>query len=462
MELSTFRGHLIPYSGNAPLLGELLDTVPITVLSRLRLTNFKNFRDEALHLGPFSLLVGANATGKSNIRDAFRFLHGVSRGYTLADIIGEKWVEGGVLQWRGIRGGTREAALQPSPSFALQIEFSVTVGSKNREGQYRIEVEVGESGKAPRIVAERLVLSGRGQYVFDSHPDSSPPDQTDPFHIGVRLAKAGKAGWFGRQINFLNNRPVLHQILEHPDVSPDTVRDDARLALKALESMRFLDLHPDSMRQPSFPGQTILGDRGENLSSVLQAIAEQPRMKSVLASWVRELTPMDARDFEFPADQTGRILVTLIEEGGKHISAYSASDGTLRFLAMIAALIGPDPARFYFFEELDNGIHPTRLHLLLQLIERKVSEGTVQMVASSHSPQLLASLGRSSLEDASLVYRRQGDADAHIVRIMNLPDAQRIVEEQDVARLLASGWLEDAAVFSAKDPSAEDSSAKSL
>ena len=56
---------------------------------------------------------------------------------------------------------------------------------------------------------------------------------------------------------------------------------------------------------------------------------------------------------------------------------------------MIAAMLGPKPAKFYFIEELENGIHPTRLHLLLQLIEQKVAEGNIQVVATSHSPQLL-------------------------------------------------------------------------
>ena len=58
------------------------------VITNLRLTNFKNFADERLAVGPFTVIVGANASGKSNIRDAFRFLHGVGRGYTLAETVG--------------------------------------------------------------------------------------------------------------------------------------------------------------------------------------------------------------------------------------------------------------------------------------------------------------------------------------------------------------------------------------
>ena len=56
----------------------------------------------------------------------------------------------------------------------------------------------------------------------------------------------------------------------------------------------------------------------------------------------------------------------LRETNGRETSAHSASVGTLRFLAMLAALLGPDPAGLYFFEEIDNGIHPSRLNLLIR------------------------------------------------------------------------------------------------
>ena len=54
------------------------------MLKELELENFKGFKKAKLTLGNLTLLVGANASGKSNIRDAFRFLHGISRGYTVS------------------------------------------------------------------------------------------------------------------------------------------------------------------------------------------------------------------------------------------------------------------------------------------------------------------------------------------------------------------------------------------
>lgn len=207
--------------------------------------------------------------------------------------------------------------------------------------------------------------------------------------------------------------------------------------------MRFLDLSPDAARLPSLPGRQVLGDRGENLSSVLQAISQDPKKRATLLEWIRALTPLDVVDLEFPQDFSGRVLVHLVEQGGRRISAYSASDGTLRFLAILAALLDTDAAHFYFFEEIENGIHPTRLHLLVQLIEQRCRTGDVQVVATTHSPQLLGFLSPESRESALLLYRLRGADESSVRRVIDLPDLSRVLETQDLARLHASGWLED-------------------
>ena len=77
------------------------------MITSLRLVDFKNFADETLRVGPFTVIVGANASGKSNIRDAFRFLHGIGRGYTLAEIIGGKYGAGGKSSGSGSQSAAR-------------------------------------------------------------------------------------------------------------------------------------------------------------------------------------------------------------------------------------------------------------------------------------------------------------------------------------------------------------------
>lgn len=411
------------------------------MLQNLRLQGFKNFHDAHLPLGNLTLLVGTNASGKSNLRDAFRFLHGISRGYTLAEIIGEKWIEGGSQVWKGIRGGTREATYCGQATFLLEATLTPNAGG----GTYKIEVEVGSNGKAPRVIRESLW--GGPAMCFDSHDPDDPPAQEGQQYLFVRLPRDRNNRKHEKRLRFVSGQPVLSQIISHDDAT-SKVKSVAKRVVQALGSMRFLDLAPDAMRIPSLPGQDILGDRGENLSSVLQSICESELTKAAILEWIRESTPLDVTDFEFISDQTGKILVTLIESGGQKTSLYSASDGTLRFLAMIAAMLGTKPARFYFFEELENGIHPTRLYLLLQLIEQKVTGGKIQVVATSHSPQLLGFLSEKARADAALVYRLEKQPDARVRRIMEIPEADRILRAQDLARLLASGWLEDAVAFS--------------
>ncbi|MHC1732924.1 MAG: AAA family ATPase [Bacteroidales bacterium] len=425
------------------------------MITKLRLENFKSFKDETLFLGPFNILIGTNASGKSNLRDAFRFLHGISRGYLLSDIIGVKYGAGGNLEWQGIRGGPLEATYQKAFSFTITIDFNIEDDGKFRTASYKIEVEPGTAPLIKsRVVSESLYVEK--EMIFDSNPKDEPLSQEDAQHINVRIMRGGnyKRGHLERLIS---NQPVLTQIDEKSirprlenkkDLAAKKARDAINRCISVLGPMRFLDLSPDVMRLPSLPGQTVLGDRGENLSSVLQAICEDPIGKLALTEWIKELTPMDAQNFEFPSDFTGKILVNLVEENGQRTSAYSASDGTLRFLAMIAALIGPDHARFYFFEELENGIHPTRINLLLSLIEQRVKQNDIQIITSTHSPQLLRSIKRESLEYAALLYRLPGHVNSRIQRLIDLPNQEKqVLLNKDIANLYESGWFETTMTF---------------
>ena len=424
------------------------------MISSLRLRQFKNFRDSMLSLGPLTVIVGANATGKSNLRDAFRFVHGMSRGYAIAEIIGEKYVEGGVLQWKGIRGGTRETVMFGEHAFGMETVLSIANDPKRTGWRgpsklnltHEIKVDVGHSV----VHAVYESFRSRTRKFFDSNPADDPPAQEDDEHLFVRLPRDATNRKHGKRLRFLSSTPVLAQFPKKKE-APLFYRKPATCFLEELQSMRFLDLSPDAMRMASFPGQTVLGDRGENLSSVLYSICQDSALKDSLKEWIRELTPIDVVDFDFIPDQTGRILVSLVESSGQKTSAFSASDGTLRFLAIIAALMGPDSAQFYFLEEIDNGIHPTRLSLLLQLIEQHTRTGKVQVVATTHSPQLLAMLSPEARENAVLVYRLEHEKEAHLQRIMDIPSVREVLEQQNLSRLHESGWLENVMAYMQPD-----------
>ena len=419
------------------------------MLTQLRLVDFKNFRDETLHMGPLTVIVGTNASGKSNLRDAFRFLHGIGRGYTLGEIIGGKYGAGGQQEWAPIRGAADEITRFGRPAFMLQvkapgIDYSIRVARSE------------EHGGAFRVTREGLGMKW-SPATYTSHPEYGDPvaDQDDDTHLLLRMKKTGTQRKYGDRIAVRPDQPALTQIHEHRRVGK-VHKEHAQRTIDLLANMRFLDLEPNRMREAAFPGQTRLGDGGENLPTVLKAICADPQRREALAEWTRELTPMDVRDFAFPVDPTtGRVQLAFLEANDRRVSAYAASDGTLRFIAMLAGLVGAESERTYVFEEIDNGIHPSRMRLLLDLIEGQTAKGPIQVVTTTHSPDLLSIISDKTFDNTSVVCRREETDDAVIRRVKQLPKADEIRRKQGLGRLHASGWMEDALAFTAAEPAGE-------
>jgi len=156
------------------------------MLTRLRLERFKSFEDAELSLEPFTLLVGANASGKSSVREALRFLHAAGRGYNLAEIFGGKW-SGGERPWEGLRGGVREASFRRAESFAMEVEADEI--SNGQPGtargavvvtRYRAGVETIAT-RPPSMAEEALWAGARGEdlrAVYEASTQQQASQQT--------------------------------------------------------------------------------------------------------------------------------------------------------------------------------------------------------------------------------------------------------------------------------------------
>ena len=95
------------------------------MLERLRLTDFKSFVDEEVELAPLTLLVGANATGKSNFLDALRFLQQTEIVGLLADVLNGG--QGQFQDWPGLRGKAPEAARVGTSVFAVESTWTAPI-----------------------------------------------------------------------------------------------------------------------------------------------------------------------------------------------------------------------------------------------------------------------------------------------------------------------------------------------
>lgn len=399
------------------------------MITYLRLQDFKNFADEKLSVGPFTVIIGTNASGKSNIRDAFRLLHGIGKGYTLAEIIG-----GNRGDWVPIRGAGNEIT-----RFGCE-ELAIHMGMHMEFSAYPI-MGKGSSPTGP--------VGGAKYYIRIRRDPRTRKFSVVDEGLEIRSKKV-YSGEIFKETYVERGAPALVQLLNNPEFINSrkgyywpymgSIRD-------LLEDIRFFDLEPEKMRLPSFP-EGVLGNKGENLSAALQEICVDETRKSILMEWLRELTPMDVRDLQFESDASDRIHLVIVEKNGRRVSSSSASDGTLRFLAMLAALFGNDSMGLCVFEEFDNGIHPARLRLLLDLIEQQTAKGRTQVVTTTHSPDLLSMLDDRTFENSTSVVCRLEDTQNAVIRsVAGLPDIKRLCETQGLGRLFASGWIENAIAF---------------
>ena len=412
------------------------------MITSIRMVNFKNFADETLRIGSFTVIVGSNASGKSNVRDAFRFLQGIGRGYTLTEIVSGKWGSGGQREWQPIRGASNEIVrLDPHDSSGASSAFSlhVEMDMGDETVSYSIKIEYDPRSARYRVVDERVRDKDKSRTIYET-----------------RSIDAG-SHWVsvcdGSLIEFEPGTPVLTQInRSRSEWAAGAPIEVAKLRVsEAFANMRFWDLSPELMRHSAYPG-TPLGDRGENLPAVLEDVCADSQLQSTLVSWLQALTPMDVSKLDFWRDPTTQVHLTLCESNGRKISADSASDGTLRFLAMLTVLLGKDPPKLCFFEEIDAGIHAARQWLLLKLIETQAAKRGIQIVTTTHSPEMLTYANDRTFEHVSVVCRTEDANDAVIRPVAGLYNSRELRKSRGgIGALLAEGWMETAVAFAHND-----------
>ena len=414
-----------------------------SMLSSLRLTNFKNFANESIRFGPFSVIVGENAAGKSNLRDAIRFLHGIGRNYSLAEIVGGKTGEGGQQEWEPIRGGTSELIRFGCKSFRLDLKM------QSHEDTIEYGIEVGMDSSVPdnlSVIREHFIFND--DLVYDGNPyGGSIQYQDDPLQLCVRLAEVGKQR-HRSALAFSRDKPIATQIHQSPDMSTFRAHKiPVNRIVTSLNQLRFFDMVPDRMRMPAPLESTTLGDHGENLPAALMNICENDMYRSFIADWVSEFTAMDVKDIDFLKGPDGLIHLMIKDSNDRRISAYSASDGTLRTLSILAILYDRFASHSYFFEEIGRGMHPSRIALLLALIIEQTQDRKAQVVTTTYSPTMLSMLSDEAFEDASIIARIDASPDAIIRPLSKLHRIRKLRASQGLGRLMTGRWMENVLEF---------------
>ena len=154
----------------------------------------------------------------------------------------------------------------------------------------------------------------------------------------------------------------------------------------ALSSMRDRALRSD---------RSALQSNGGNLAAVLGRLSENAAAWQILLADAVALLP-ELRDIRVSRDRDYWEL-ELRSRGSGWMSAHTASDGTLRVLAILAAAHDPDHPSVLIVDEVENGLHPSRLAELIRRMRRitqdSLADGPVrQMILTTHSPVVLSAL----------------------------------------------------------------------
>jgi predicted ATPase len=160
-------------------------------------------------------------------------------------------------------------------------------------------------------------------------------------------------------------------------------------------------------------------------------------------SWLREICAPDLEDIDFAeVPELGDVMAIFIEKGGARISARSISDGTLRFLGTLLALRTAQRGEVVLIEEIEEGLHPTRIHLLVEFLEAVVREREIQVIATTHSPVVLQWLSPEALRDV-VVFGRVPDHEGTLMRRLgDLSHFDEVIRRKGIEELFTTGWLE--------------------
>ena len=431
------------------------------MIERLVVENFKSLRRVDLRLGRFNLLIGANASGKSNFLEVLRVLQGIGHGFTVNEILDGKPRSATTEVWDGVRGGSAKACFAGSAGSGSD-EVTIEAHGRLADNDSRAwELRIAFSPAAGRVARERLRVGPNT--VYDAAPAGNLPDSPTlsvcshsdspgrPLYPPLESARpvigqlASDAMFGMSAFRALESaRPVIGQLAsETVYVPPDHVETAAEVAALLANAQR-LDPSPPLLREYSRSLRVRrLGDHGEDFAALVRTICQDAGTKDAYLSWLRQLRPEEVDDVGTLKGAVGEPLF-MLRENDVEFPAPVLSDGTLRFAAIAAVFLQPDTPGLMTIEEIENGIHANRLRLLVELLRSQAEVNGTQVFATTHSPAALAWLEEEEYRTTFFCKRDQSTGASAIRPLADVPYFQDAARNHPVSELLAEGWLEAA------------------
>ncbi len=406
------------------------------MLKSIRLINFKSYRAATLELAPLTFLIGPNASGKSNALEAIRLLNWLAKGKRLDDIA--KDIQGGDTVVRGLARDLFRDSDQP-----MQLEAHLRDAPDGW-----CDFSIGISQFSERLVVSSEQITQPSQNVPLYQIDSEPKQHTDEISVAYNNFRRGRNK---PHIPCSNRQAVFYQ-LETPGRFQKAHAETQIIIPKVTRSLRetlrgivFLDPRPAQMRDYVYAGDKELNESGNNLSAVLYQLCRDDSSKKDLLAFIRSLPEQDITDIQFIETERNDVMVRIEETFGDRkclVDAPLLSDGTLRVLAVGAALMSAPEGSLIVIEEVDNGVHPSRADVLVKQIRDVASARKLRVMLTSHNPALLDALPNTSLGDVLCCYRDPDVGDSRLVRLGDLERYSELVAQGPLGQLMTRKVLE--------------------
>lgn len=390
------------------------------LIQRIKLKNILSFgpSSQELELRPLNVLIGPNGAGKSNLLEVIGLLKAAPH-----DVMAPIREGGGPNSWAwaGAPYGTRaevEVALKPHfmPDGSPQLLYSLGFGPFIFGMPHIREV----------LVDDEQAREGEGKQ----------PPYVDRTGGKVTLNyRDGNGKLTQREIpptDFNHSQSVMSQLKDPLQYRELTSVGMELGMIRLYREWSFGRNTPPRLPQKADLPNYYLDEDGRNLGMVLNKLTGDPSAKTQFLVALRKL--YHGLD-QFHADiEAGSVQVSLIE-GKMRIPATRLSDGTLRYLCLLAILCHPSPAPVVCLEEPELGLHPDILPGLADLL-REASE-RCQLIVTTHSDTLVDALTDTP---ESIVICEKEEAQTQLKRL-DKKDLAHWLEKYRLGELWTSGEL---------------------
>ncbi len=308
---------------------------------------------------PLNVLIGPNGSGKSNFIEAIGLLRALP-----SDWRAPLRRSGGATTWvwKGIKAG----------GF---IEIEARVDCRGAPLMHHLVFEQTDHG--PELGAERLLREDRSG-------DEEPAVFYRGLHGVLYIGSLGERHLMTPEDEFNPLQSVLAQRKDpvaHPDL---TTLGEAYSAIRLYRDWTFGRGAPPRQPQPADLPSDHLSESADNLALVLNRFRDDLALKKTL---IEELRPIFEGARDFSVQVFAGMIQLVLEEERWTIPAARLSDGTVRWLSLLAVLLDPSPPPLVCLEEPELGLHPDLIPTLARLL-REASE-RMQLVVTTHSEVLV-------------------------------------------------------------------------